>query len=109
MIYELRRYECLPGKLPAINKMMDKLAMPRFKQHDMKVVGCWNPAVGDAESTLIYMLAWNDMNEWKTKWDAFKNDEWQRMRVEYGAKEGGPFVSKSINSFLLPTNYSPLK
>jgi hypothetical protein len=110
MIYELRRYECLPGKLPSLHKLMEQLAVPIFKKHGMRVVGAWSPLVGDAEATLIYMLSWNSMDEWKAKWKAFKADpEWLEKRAEFAKKEGGPLVARITNSFLDPTSYSPLQ
>lgn len=110
MIFELRRYECLPGKLPALHRLMDTLAVPLFKKHGFRVIGAWSPLVGDAEATLIYMLSWKSMDEWKEKWKAFKADpEWIEKRAEIAKKEGGPLVARSVNTFLDPASYSPLQ
>ena len=110
MIYELRRYECLPGKLASLNSLMETLAIPIMKKHGMKFIGAWTPVVGDVEATLIYILAFDSMDEWKTKWASFKADpEWKEKRAEIAKKEGGPIVAKVSNVFVAPTSYSPLQ
>ncbi len=110
MIYEIRRYECLPGKLGALNELMEKYAVPLFEKHGMTVVGAWVPSVGDDENTLIYMLSYPDMGVREKAWDAFFADpEWHAGRSEIGQKAGGPLVGHGDSSFLKPTSYSPLK
>ena len=110
MIYEMRRYECLPGKLADLNELMDKVAVPMFEKQGMTVVGAWKPVVGDDENTLVYMLAYEDMGARQKMWAAFYSDpEWQKGRAEITAKVGGPIVAKMTGVFLEPTSYSPLK
>ena len=110
MIYEMRRYECLPGKLASLNNLMGTLALPIMKKHGMTVVGAWTPVVGDVEGTLIYILAFDNMNEWKAKWaDFYADPEWKEKRAEIAKKEGGPIVAKVSNVFIAPTSYSPLQ
>ena len=110
MIYEMRRYECLPGKLASLNSLMENLAIPIMKKHGMTLVGAWTPLVGDVEATLIYILAFETMDEWKTKWASFYADqEWKEKRAEIARKEGGPMVARISNVFIAPTSYSPLQ
>ena len=110
MIYELRRYECLPGKLPALHELMKDVAVPVFKKLGMHLVGAWQPVVGDDEATVIYILAFESMNERNAKWEAFYADpEWTEKRAAYAKKIGGPVVAKSSNVFLSPAAYSPLR
>ena len=110
MIYEMRRYDALPGKIKQLHELMESLAVPVFKRIGMTVVGCFTPEVGDDENCLIYILAYEDMGARQKAWDAFWVDpEWTSKRVEMAQKFGGPVVAKSNSVFLKPTAYSPLK
>jgi hypothetical protein len=60
MIYELRIYDVVPGKLPAVNERFAKVTMGYFKKYGMKVVGFWTDEVG-MTNRLTYILAFNDM------------------------------------------------
>lgn len=110
MIYEMRRYESAPGKLKALQRLMAEAAMPVFEKHDMKVIGAWVPVIGDDEYTVIYILAYDSMDDRNAKWEAFAQDpQWQEARAKIAAEEGDPMVAKSIATFLTPTAYSPLQ
>jgi NIPSNAP protein len=110
MIYEQRRYDCLPGKIAALHELMETLAIPVFERLGMKVVGCWTPAVGDDENCLIYLLAYEDMGARQRAWDKFWVDpQWLEGRAKMAAKFGGPIVARSNSVFLKPAAYSPLK
>jgi hypothetical protein len=71
MIYEMRRYECAPGKLPALRKLMENVALPAFMRCGMHFVGAWSITVGDQEGTLIYLLAFDGMDDRVRKWEQF--------------------------------------
>jgi len=109
MIYELRRYETLPGKMAALNEVMENLGIPIFKKVGMRLVAAWVPLVGDYSNALQYILAWESMNEREEKWKTFfAHPDWIKGREEIG-KKYGPIVDKEIHYFLEPTSYSPLK
>jgi hypothetical protein len=110
MIYECRRYECMPGKLPALRALMKDLAVPVFKRVGMKLIGAWEPLAGDIEATVIYILAFESLEERNSKWKAFYEDpEWNEKRAKIAEKEGGPIVAKSSNVFWTAAEYSPLQ
>jgi hypothetical protein len=48
MIYESRRYECYPGKVPALQVMMETMALPTFEKHGMQFVGAWDHEISGA-------------------------------------------------------------
>ncbi len=109
MIYELRRYECLSLKLPVLQEMMDKMAVPCFARHGMKLVGAWTVAVGERENALIYILAFDSMDDRMRKWAAFHKDpEWNEQKRKVHEKEGA-LTHLISNSFLIPQPYSPLQ
>ena len=110
MIYEMRRYESVPGKMKALQRLMAEAAMPVFEKLDMKVIGAWVPVIGDDELTVIYMLAYESMDDRNAKWDAFFQDpDWQEVRAKIAAEEGDPMVGRSVATFLTPAPYSPLQ
>ncbi|MCP4409138.1 MAG: NIPSNAP family protein [Gammaproteobacteria bacterium] len=110
MIYEMRRYDCMPGQIGILHKLMEELAIPIFERLGMTFVGAWTPEVGDDENCLIYILSYSDMGVRQKAWNDFWVDpEWIEGRGKYGKLAGGPIVSKSNSMFLSPAGYSPLK
>ncbi|HJP45575.1 MAG: NIPSNAP family protein [Arenicellales bacterium] len=110
MIYEVRRYETMPGMMPALHELMANVAMPVFEKVGMRVVGAWEPLVGDYSNVLTYVLAWECMNERAEKWDVFfSHSDWKMGRREAVKKLGKPMVSREFHFFLSPTSYSPLQ
>ena len=110
MIYEMRRYEALPGKIGQLHELMETLALPVFKKLGMKLIACWTPAVGDDEGTLIYILGYEDMGVRERAWKAlYAHPDWITTRPQLAAKFGGPVVGKIHSVFLEPTAYSPMQ
>jgi hypothetical protein len=109
MLYELRRYEAMPGKMAQLHELMETLAFPVFKRLGITVIGAWNGEIGDSEHALHYMLAYENMGARQEAWDKFWVDpEWTEKRAELGKKFGGPVVANSSSMFLKPAKYSPL-
>ena len=46
MIYELRVYHCVPGRLPDLIKRFDTLTLPLWKKHGIQQAGFWTVAIG---------------------------------------------------------------
>ena len=108
MIYELRVYHCLPGKLPAVNDRFKNITTKIWERFGIKTVGFWTVLVGENSADFIYMLAWTDLAERDRLWNAFVIDpEWKAKRAETEAN--GPLVASVSNRFLSPTDYSSLK
>ena len=60
MLYELRVYRTVPGKLPAINDRFAKHTIGFFKKYDIGIVGFWNGEIGRGNQ-LTYILAYDSM------------------------------------------------
>ena len=108
MIYELRTYDIVPGKLPAMNDRMAKRTIPLFHKHGIKVTGMWIPEFGEKVThRLVYMLAYDSMADRERKWGAFLEDpEVHHMVAE---TEGDtPWTLRAQSTILRPTPYSPL-
>ncbi len=56
MIYELRVYHCVPGRLPDLIKRFDTLTLPLWEKHRIRQAGFWTVAIGPSNQDLYYML-----------------------------------------------------
>jgi hypothetical protein len=110
MLYELRIYECVPGRLPALHDRFRTTTMRKFGQHGIDVVGFWVDKYG-ISNRLTYMLRWESEADRERKWGAFTADpEWLAARAASEAPEhGGPIVARVINTMMTATDYSPLR
>lgn len=107
MLYELRIYDTIPGRLPALHRRFREHTLSFFEKYDIKVIGFWEEVVGQ-NNRLVYMLAFESMADRERKWTAFQSDpEWARVRAE--TEKDGPINALVTNRFLAPTDYSPLK
>ena len=108
MIYELRIYEAMPGRLPDLNNRFSTITLNIWQRHGIRQAGFWTTLIGESNMTLYYMLAWESLAERETKWNAFQADsEWHTARAKTEAN--GPLVAKVTNYILGPTPYSVLK
>jgi NIPSNAP len=108
MIYELRVYHAVPGKLPAIVNRFETITLGIWARHGIRQAGFWTTLVGGSNQTLTYLLAWESLAERETKWTAFQNDpEWIAKRAE--TEKDGQIVSYIVNELLAPTSFSSVK
>ena len=108
MIYEMRVYRCLPGRMPALLARFENTTLGLWKRHGIHPVGFWTTEVGASNLELTYMLRWDSMAERETKWTAFATDpEWIAKRAE--TEKDGPIVSKVESVYMTLTDYSPVK
>ena len=49
MLYELRIYECIPGRLPDLNKAFSTIVLAQFEKHGIKQTGFWTTLIGEFE------------------------------------------------------------
>jgi hypothetical protein len=108
MIYEIRVYRCVPGRLPALLKRFDTITLKLWEKHGIKQAGFWTTLVGESNQDLTYMLAWESRAEREKKWTAFSSDpEWISKRAE--TEKDGPIVQTLSNQLLAPTSFSSVK
>ena len=108
MIYELRVYHCIPGRLPDLLKRFDTITLKIWERHGFRQAGFWTVMVGESNQDLYYMLQWDSLADRETKWNAFQADaEWIAKRAE--TERNGPIVAGISNSFLQPTSFSSVK
>ena len=108
MIYELRVYHCISGRLPALLKRFDTVTLDLWKRHGIRRAGFWTVAIGDSNQDLYYLLQWESLAERETKWNTFMADpEWQAKRAE--SEKDGPIIASISNTILQPTAFSSVK
>src|SRR4051812_43366476 len=108
MIYEMRSYRAMPGRMPDLIKRFDTITLKLFEKHGIKQAGFWTTEVGESNHNLIYLVAYESMADRETKWGAFSTDpEWIQKRGE--TEKNGPLVMTFSNQFLKPTSFSSVK
>ena len=108
MIYELRIYHCIPGRLPALLKRFETITLDLWKRRGIRQAGFWTVLIGESNQDLYYMLAWESMAEREQKWTAFMSDpEWIAKRAE--SEKDGAIIANVSNQFLMPTAFSSVK
>ena len=80
MIYEMRVYRCVPGKLPALLNRFANITLKIWERHGIKQAGFFTTLVGESNQELTYFLAWESLADREKKWNAFQADpEWHRQ------------------------------
>ncbi len=71
-VFELRTYYPNPGKMEALHARFRDHTCKIFEKHGMTVVGFWVPeAHGQADSKLVYLLAFPSRAASRKSWAAF--------------------------------------
>src|SRR3982750_1385874 len=87
MIYEMRVYRCVPGKLPALLNRFANITLKIWERHGIKQGGFFTTLIGESNQELTYFLAWDSLADREKKWDAFQADpEWHAKRAEPGKR-----------------------
>jgi NIPSNAP len=108
MIYELRVYHCVPGRLPDLLKRFDTITLKLWEKHGIRQAGFWTTLVGDSNQDLTYFLQWESLAEREKKFTAFGADpDWLKARAE--TEKNGAIVASITNTLLAPTSFSSVK
>lgn len=108
MIYEMRVYRCLPGRLPALLKRFDTLTLKLWDKHGIRQAGFFTTLIGQSNQELTYFLAWESLAEREKKWTAFQFDpDWIAGRNK--SEEDGQIINNIVSQFLMPTAFSSVK
>ena len=108
MIYELRIYRAMPGRMPALLKRFETKTTKIWERMGIRQVGFWTTIIGPSHLELTYMLAWESLEERQRKWALFQADpEWLKAWAE--SEKDGVIVGNVASSFLNPTKFSALQ
>src|SRR5215471_16683256 len=108
MIYELRIYRSMPGRLPALLSRFQNQTLRIWEKHGIRQAGFWTTLVGESNQQLTYMLAWESMAEREKRWAAFLTDpEWIAVAAE--TEKDGQLVENINSQLLAPAAFSAVK
>lgn len=108
MIYEMRIYHCVSGRLPDLLNRFDTITLKLWDKHGIRQAGFWTNLVGDLNQSLTYLLAWESLAEREDKWAKFQADpDWIAARAKTEAN--GAIVANIVNSLMVPTSFSSVK
>lgn len=105
MIYEIREYTTVPGRMPALVTRFKEHTLRYFERHGMELSFISLTAVGEnSNNELVYVLRFDDYGDMERKWAAFQGDpEWQRARA--ASEQDGPIVARISRRVLDPTSF----
>ncbi len=108
MIYEMRVYHAVPGRLPDLLKRFENHTLKIWEKHGIKQAGFFTTLIGETNQQLVYFLQWESLADRERRWGAFMVDqEWLGVRAE--TEKNGQIVAKVINQILAPTAFSSVK
>ena len=81
-VQELRVYDTMPGKLPALHDRFSNTAIKLFQRHGIENIAYWTEDVGTS-NRLVYMLGYPSLGDREKSWAAFRADpDWDKAREE---------------------------
>jgi len=105
-LYEMRVYYAAEGKLDALHARFRNHTMKLFAKHGMENLLYSVPVGDNPERKLVYFLSYPDRPARDASWKAFSQDPaWKAAQAE--SEQGGRLVARAIETFLVPTDYSP--
>ncbi len=108
MLYELRIYTCIPGRLPALIKRFETTTLKLWERHGIRQAGFWTTLIGENNQQLTYLVAWESLAEREKKWNAFQADpEWIEKRA--ASHKDGEIIAHISSQILSPTAFSAVK
>ena len=104
-VQELRVYDTLPGRLPALHDRFANHTMALFERHGVQNVAYWTEDVG-TNNRLVYMLGYESLADREKSWTSFGADpDWKKARE--ASETNGSIVRKSRHRIMRLTDYSP--
>lgn len=102
MIYEIRFYHVVPGRLDVTYARFGQHLPAIFARHGIRNVGSWTVSAGPNGPTFLYLVAYRDLGERERQWAAFYQDEaWHRVRA---ATQGDEEAVERFDLFFLRPN-----
>lgn len=93
MIYEIREYTTVPGRMPALVKRFSEHTTRLFAKHGMEFSFLATTEFGaNSNNELVYVMTFDSYDDMATKWAAFQADpEWREVRA--ASEADGPIVA----------------
>ena len=102
MIYEIREYTTVPGRMPALVKRFKNHTLRIFERMGMEVTFISLTELGEnSNNELVYVMRFDSYDDMATKWAAFTADpEWREKRAS--SEVDGPIVASIRRRVLNP-------
>ena len=108
MIYELRVYHAMPGKLAALVDRFRKTTVRIWEKYDIRPMGFWTVDIGESTNDLYDLLQWDDLSHRQRSTAGFQKDaEWIAARDQ--SETAGPLVASITRTLLQPADFSKLR
>jgi hypothetical protein len=106
MIYEIREYTTVPGRMPALVKRFTDHTLGIFARHGMELAFISLTELGaDSANELVYVMRFESYDEMAAKWAAFQADpEWREVRRV--SEADGPIVASISRRVLNPAAFA---
>lgn len=94
MIYEIREYTTVPGRMPASAARFRDHTLRLFERHGMALELISLTEVGeDSNNELVYVLSFESCRELQDRWAAFPADpQWQQAKL--ASEADGPIAAR---------------
>ncbi|MCU1666734.1 MAG: hypothetical protein QOI36_3252 [Pseudonocardiales bacterium] len=106
MIYEIREYTTVPGRMPALVKRFNEHTFGFFRKHGMEVAFISLTELGSNSSNeLVYVMKFDSYEDMASKWAAFQADpDWRAARS--ASEADGPIVASISRRVLSPAAFA---
>ena len=107
VVYELRVYHALEGKLDDLLRRFRDHTVALFTRHGLKSIAYWTPTDEPLKGrTLIYILEHPSREAAAANWKSFQADpEW--VKVRDASEANGKLVEKIDSTYMAMTDFSP--
>ena len=105
MLYELRTYYTIPGRMPNLLARFRDHTCNLFEKNGIQNVGDW---IADNDpNCLLYIVRHQDSASMQANWDKFRNDpEW--VEAKAASEADGQIVDRLTSQPMSPTDFSML-
>ncbi|MDR6550244.1 NIPSNAP family protein [Paenibacillus qinlingensis] len=98
MLYELRIYDIVPGRMEAILDRFRDNVIALLAKHEMKTTNFWVDA-DESKNRLYYVLEHENADSRERNFEAFLHDpEW--LDIQYRTELNGPLYEKIESIFM---------
>ena len=106
LVYELRIYHAVEGKLPELVARFRDHTTKLFEKHGIRNVAYWTPTDDPQKGkTLIYIVAHPSREAAAKNWQAFREDpEWVAVRDK--SEANGKIVESVDSTYMVLTDFS---
>ena len=94
MLYELREYTAVPGKLPDLIQRFNAHTLGLFEKHGIDVAFISHTEFGDnSTGEIVYAVAFTSYDQLEESWARFLADpDWRRVKKD--SERDGPLVAQ---------------